>query len=441
VNRLTVEQYSMKRILLAGNYPQLYSLSLINFEVKMLYEYLTGDSILRELLSKQITHLNIDVKDANRELFRTTANIFISILSSCKKLFHLNFRDLFFERKHWNRFTCLPATSYPSSTLTKLQINVSTFTECLFLLDTHLECLSTLIIHVGAIYYPIQDVDNTKKLPKLQHLSFIAPTYASDYDTNALVFPFIRRMINLEELKLYLLIKIFDSNFIDGIQLYDQLLFHMTKLNKFTFSIQTLVYRCKTEINLSLNEDIQRSFNGRGYKQVGSYMDINSHVFEAKCHIYSLPYEFEYLPDVNNSFPGGMFHTVRCLTIINGHCFEPKFFQVISQDLPFLEMLYIRNGRPQKDKQYSSTTLITFPHLKLLDLKSAHVDYAEQFLFAKITHLPRLINLCITYESLIMITKDFTIDTKCFNSSKLKDLDLDRSFLLPENFHQYFPLL
>ncbi len=67
-------------------------------------------------------------------------------------------------------------------------------------------------------------------------------------------------MINLEELKLYLLIKIFDSNYIDGIQLYDQLLFHMTKLNKFTFSIQTLVYKCKTEINLSSNEDIQRSF-------------------------------------------------------------------------------------------------------------------------------------------------------------------------------------
>jgi hypothetical protein len=50
-------------------------------------------------------------------------------------------------------------------------------------------------------------------------------------------------MINLEELKLYLLIKIFDSNYIDGIQLYDQLLFHITKLNKFTFSIQTVVYR------------------------------------------------------------------------------------------------------------------------------------------------------------------------------------------------------
>jgi len=42
VHKLTIEQYSMKQILLAANYPQLYSLSLINFEEKILYQYLTG---------------------------------------------------------------------------------------------------------------------------------------------------------------------------------------------------------------------------------------------------------------------------------------------------------------------------------------------------------------------------------------------------------------
>jgi hypothetical protein len=42
VNELTVEQYSMKRILHTVNYPQLYSLSLINFQTKRLLKYLTG---------------------------------------------------------------------------------------------------------------------------------------------------------------------------------------------------------------------------------------------------------------------------------------------------------------------------------------------------------------------------------------------------------------
>jgi hypothetical protein len=249
-------------------------------------------------------------------------------------------------------------------------------------------------------------------------------------------------MINLEELKLYLFIEVFDLNYIDGIQLYDELLCHMKKLNNFTFNIQTLVYRRNTQINLSSNEDIQRSFNGREiYQQIGSYININSSMIESKCHIYSLPYQFEYLLEINNSFPGGMFHTVRYLVIIDIFPFEYKFFQLISHDLPYVEILHIHNDQPQKNKQYSSTELITFHHLKLLNLKLAHVDYAEQFLLKKITYLPHLFNLYIKYESLIMITNNFTIDTTYFNFSRVKHLDLDQSFLHSENFHQYFPLL
>jgi hypothetical protein len=41
VHKLTVEQDSMKRILTV-NYHQLYSLSLINFQEEILYQYLTG---------------------------------------------------------------------------------------------------------------------------------------------------------------------------------------------------------------------------------------------------------------------------------------------------------------------------------------------------------------------------------------------------------------
>ncbi|CAF4802882.1 unnamed protein product [Rotaria socialis] len=70
VYKLTIEQYSMQHIILAANYPQHYSLSLINFQEEILYQYLTGilfyflcfllikdDLIRRDLLTKQITHL------------------------------------------------------------------------------------------------------------------------------------------------------------------------------------------------------------------------------------------------------------------------------------------------------------------------------------------------------------------------------------------------
>ncbi|CAF3672013.1 unnamed protein product [Rotaria sp. Silwood1] len=43
VNKLTVEPHSLKHILFNGNiYPQLFSLSFINFQEEMLYQYLTG---------------------------------------------------------------------------------------------------------------------------------------------------------------------------------------------------------------------------------------------------------------------------------------------------------------------------------------------------------------------------------------------------------------
>jgi hypothetical protein len=42
VQKLIVEQDLMKQVLLAGNYPQLYSLSLVNVQEEILYQYLTG---------------------------------------------------------------------------------------------------------------------------------------------------------------------------------------------------------------------------------------------------------------------------------------------------------------------------------------------------------------------------------------------------------------
>ena len=42
LTELIVEQHSITRILLAVNYPQLYSLSLVNFQEEVLYQYLSG---------------------------------------------------------------------------------------------------------------------------------------------------------------------------------------------------------------------------------------------------------------------------------------------------------------------------------------------------------------------------------------------------------------
>jgi hypothetical protein len=180
-------------------------------------------------------------------------------------------------------------------------------------------------------------------------------------------------MINLEELKLYLLVERRNSTYIDGIQLYDQFLIYLTQLNKFTFGIFTRVVKKNIGIELPSNEDIQRSFLGRGYPQVASYIDPNPFQCDGECQIYSLPYDFEYYFDLDNSFQGGMFHKVRQLTMSDSKRFKHKLFQIISQDFPFLEYLSISNNRSMKDKEHSST-LITFPYLTFLDVEYARVD-------------------------------------------------------------------
>ena len=247
-------------------------------------------------------------------------------------------------------------------------------------------------------------------------------------------------MINLEELNLFLLVTRVDSTFIDGIQLHDQFLIYMTQLKKFTFNIKTEIRHWNVVVELPSNEYIQRSFIGRGYQQVASYVHASSITTLDTCHMYSLPFDFEYFIDLDNSFQGGMFHKVRYLKMNDRYPFEYKLIKLISQDLPFLQFLYINNSCEQKKKEDSSG-LITFPYLTFLDLQDACVDYAQLFLLKTKMHLPRLLNLCIEYRSLRSITNNFTNDASYFNFETLKNLEVCEPFVVPKNFHRYFPSL
>ncbi|CAF3650892.1 unnamed protein product [Rotaria sp. Silwood1] len=440
VNQLTVDSHSIDR-LLTFNYPQLYSLSLVDFQENILLQYLKGNSNLYNLLSEQITHLYIDIEIKTRKppLTKILPKIFVLILSLCKRLIYLNLCAS-------PRYRCLAihffkqsSTSCMSSTLTTLNINVETFDDCLYLLDERLNSLLTLFIYVVEISYIISNIQNTKQLPKLKSFSLASCRQTMTY--NKLIIPLLHRMINLEELKLFLFVKKFDSSYIDGIQLHDQILIYMQKLNKFTFNIHTEVFNINIKTDLQSNEEIQRSFIGRQYGQVGSIVQTIGTNDVGTCHVYSLPYQFENFIYLNNSFQGGKLDKVRCLMMLDLiYPFEHNFFQVISQDFPFLKELYILNSQRQQNKQHSST-LITFRHVILLDLEVAHIDYVEQFLIDKNTHLPCLLNLIIGYESLAIVTNNFTNDAARLTCSKLKCLEISEPFVPPENFHQYFPLL
>ncbi|CAF1294720.1 unnamed protein product [Rotaria sordida] len=385
VHKLTIEEFSIKPILLAVNYPQLYSLSLINFQEEMLYQHLTDDVILRDLLTKQITHLNIDIKKTIGQRTKIVSKIFALILSLCKKLTVFNFCHMFPTRKCILPICYLPSTNCMSLTLVKLTITVSSLLDCLYLFDGCLDSLSTLIINVSYIFGPKIPKYSKKKFLKLRCFSLSSPKLTVDYDD--LIVPLLCQMVNLEELKLYLLVQRFDSTYIDGIQLYDQFLVYMTQLKKFTFNIKTNVSNNFLRVKLPSNEDIQHSFIGRGYQQVTSYIHYDSIENKGKCLIYSVPYEFDYFFNLDNSFQGRIFYKVRYLTMDDTIPFEHKLFNIISEDFPFLEFLRISNNYSPKVKEHS-LTLITYPYLTLLDLQNAHDDYAELFLLRKNAYLP-----------------------------------------------------
>ena len=105
----------------------------------------------------------------------------------------------------------------------------------------------------------------------------------------------------------------------------------MPKLNKFTFSITTLACNRNSNIILPSNDDIQRSFTNKRYQQIGSYADDNTMKISARCHIYSLPYQFDMLHNVTSSFNGGIFNKVRMVIMTDDiRPFEHECFQIIS---------------------------------------------------------------------------------------------------------------
>ncbi|UJR38159.1 hypothetical protein I4U23_030836 [Adineta vaga] len=159
VNELTLEQSSVERVFGTINYPELYSLSLRGCREDFLVKYLTDNTILRQLLTEQITCLQIDIMNMTTPpLPRTLSTIFTLILSLCKRLTELNFCE---SSHRLTSCTFDLSTNFMSSTLTTLEITVETFNDFLYLLDERLKCLSTLKIHVDEIAPTPGTIDNT----------------------------------------------------------------------------------------------------------------------------------------------------------------------------------------------------------------------------------------------------------------------------------------
>ncbi|CAM4777925.1 unnamed protein product, partial [Rotaria magnacalcarata] len=440
VNKLTVEPLSIERIFHAVDYVQLNSLSFVNFSQEILLRHILDNAVIHRLMTEQITCLHIQVSDEVTSNFpvENHSNIFSLILFMCKNLNDLTFSHWFIGLGLTFFIYKLSSTSCVSSTLTKLRIHVNTFDDCLFLLDGRLESLSTLIINIVEIFNTSATIDNTKKLPKLKCFALTSYHHTSFYDSQ--IVPLLRRMSNLEELTLFLSVIRMESTYIDGIHLHDEILIHMPRLDKLMFSITTMLYNINAKIDLQSNDDIQRGFIEKEIYQVDSYVINDPSKLQQECHIYSKPYPFDVFFNLNSRFPGAKFNKVRWLIMRDGDPFENELFKIISQDFPFLKKLAIFNTAAQQNKR-CSLPFITFLHLRELYVHLAHIDYAEQFLYERNAHLPCLSSLEIRYETLSILTNNFTNDAARANCAKLQRLVIKEPFVHPQYFHSYFPLL
>ncbi len=91
--------------------------------------------------------------------------MFVLILSFAKCLTDFTFVQCFRDdsmNSLYNVYSFF--TNRVSSTLTKLKIEVNTFTDCLYILDGSFDCLTTLIIDIQRIRPLLANIDDTVKI-------------------------------------------------------------------------------------------------------------------------------------------------------------------------------------------------------------------------------------------------------------------------------------
>jgi len=253
-------------------------------------------------------------------------------------------------------------------------------------------------------------------------------------------------MSNLEKLTLNISIKGRNS-VIDGTYIQHDIFDCMPQLHSFTFYICTYVETVDLSYKLS-SENIQQTLTNIGLQDVTS---IVNYVCDerAACSIFSLPFEFDYLKDLGNTFPNIVFSYVTYLHVKDNDPFRHEFFVRIARSFPLLKYLRIYNVRSllsvdlmtfsSDNCQLYST--IEYPHLTTLDLSYAHRDYVEQFLNETKTYMPCLTKLFVMVPDLIVVTKHFTRNETRRNCAKVKTLFILPPLLHVEGLCDYFPSL
>ncbi|CAF3501521.1 unnamed protein product [Rotaria sp. Silwood1] len=441
---LNLESSSMKRILLATNYPNLYGLGLYDIEIETVLSLVNDGSSSTSIDKSQILALVIERTTYGKRISTNDINatILTHIFTTFSNLQCLNFCP----SSTWNNRLSFvnPSPGINSSTLLELDVRLMRFSDCLYILDGRFSKLHTLHVDIRCI--KSSDLTNhnqeTLPIPNIKCFSVYCEEIINVY--REIIVPFLRRMSNLEKLSLNLGISV-GNTFIDGNDLKQNIINHLPLLKRFEFYICSNIYT-SNQIYLQSKEDIQHTFRDLKDDQVISYIDHFEEREWSLCHIYLYPEKLRYYYIVTNNFPGGLFTCVREITLKEEHPFEHEFFLRIAQSFPFITFLSIENSKSQNNKLSKESennnqvcSIIKYPYLTALTLLFAHDDYIEEFLIHTKICLPdNAVHLNIHLEQLERVTYNFTRDSTRINCAKFRSLCLN-GHRLPEYAENYFP--
>ncbi|CAF1402021.1 unnamed protein product [Adineta steineri] len=159
---LDLESESMKNILDAADYPNLYSLGLYNIEENMAEYLFTDERLSSSIFKNQITRLIIGI--APDEIRCSTMEYICNLILTV----FINLNELIFYDASYQyhirlmNYTLCP--NFSSSSLSILKIKVQTFSVCLYLLDGHFNQLHTLYIELANTFLSPEEVEHQNQM-------------------------------------------------------------------------------------------------------------------------------------------------------------------------------------------------------------------------------------------------------------------------------------
>ncbi|CAF3541382.1 unnamed protein product [Rotaria socialis] len=329
-----------------------------------------------------------------------------------------------------------------SSTLLELHVGMVEMRDCLDILDGRFDQLRILHVTVYGTLPWLSGIEHDQNLlPNLRIFSLCCK-WIIDFDKS--IVSVVRRMLNLEELHLNIIVEC-NGRFIDGDTLMKDIIPYMPRLYKFTFSICSTIKHCD-QTNFALNQHIEKTFEYFHNSEIITSIDHFQENGYSQCHIYSYPYKWKVYNNVTDDFRGGLFTSVTEVSLYDERPFEDEVFLQIAQSFPLMKELTIRNLKAQNNKQLAKSnndnqmlSIIEYPNLTPLDLAYTHHDYVELFLFDRKMALLNHLHLRVDYQSLEKVTSNFTRYTRPNNCAKLAAIYFYPVDQIGEHIKKYFP--